>query len=366
MSINFFHTHISNTAKDHVNKILDSGMLSEGSVVSDFENQLEVFLNANNMLTVNSGTTALHLALLLAGVGEGDEVIIPSQTFVATGLAVLMIKATPIFADIDLNTGNICSASIRQRITSKTKAIIPVHWAGYPCEMDSIISIAQEFNLKVVEDAAHAFGAKYKGKSIGSISDFTCFSFQAIKHLTTGDGGAISMLNRENYLEGKKLRWFGIDRLNSKMSKIGERDYDLNILGYKYHLNNYAAALGIANLADMEMILQRRSKIAELYTQSFSAIDGIELLKYNKENTCAWWLYTFKVERRNDFIDKMNSLSIPVSVVHVGIHKNSLFKNNFELVNQTIFDETQISIPIHSGLEDKQVDEIINAVKTGW
>lgn len=366
MLINFFHTHISENAKEHVNQVLDSGMLSEGAIVSEFEKQIEAYLSVKNVLTVNSGTTALHLALILAGINEGDEVIIPSQTFIATGLAVLMLNARPVFADVDLNTGNISIESIKSRITSKTKAIIPVHWAGYPCDMDEINAIAKEFNLKVIEDAAHAFGAKYKGKSIGVISDFTCFSFQAIKHLTTGDGGAISMINNESYSEGKKLRWFGIDRANSPMSKIGEREYDLDTLGYKYHLNNYAAALGIANLSDMNMILNRRTEIAEKYMNALSKIEGIQLLNYSKENVCAWWLFTFRVERRDDFINKMNSLSIPVSVVHIGIHKNSIFKNDFELPNQKVFDETQISIPIHSGLSDHQVEQIIQAIESGW
>jgi perosamine synthetase len=366
MSINFFHTHISNNSKAIVNQVLDSGLLSEGAVVAEFEKKIEQFLNVRNVLSVNSGTTALHLALILAGISEGDEVIIPSQTFVATGLAVLMVKAKPVFADIDLSTGNICIKSIKERITSKTKAIIPVHWAGYPCDMDEINSIAKEYDIKVIEDAAHAFGAKYKGSPIGSLSDFTCFSFQAIKHLTTGDGGAISILNKKDFQEGKKLRWFGIDRANSPMSNLGEREYDLNILGYKYHLNNYAAALGIANLTDMEDVLSRRAFIADRYKSEFSDFDGVELMKYHDYNTCAWWLFTIKVERREDFIEKMNSLLIPVSVVHVGIHKNSIFQNTNVLENQKIFDAKQISIPIHSGLTDEQVEQIIRAIKSGW
>ena len=366
MQIEFFHTHISSNAQKNVLELLNSTLLSEGKVVQDFESQLESQLQINHVVTVNSGTTALHLALLLAGIKDGDEVIIPSQTFIATGLAVLMVKATPIFADINYATGNICTADIRAKITHKTKAIIPVHWAGYPCDMDEICSIAKEFNLKIIEDAAHALGAWYKNKPIGTISDFTCFSFQAIKHITTGDGGAVVCKSKESYDEARKLRWFGIDRANSPMSIIGEREYDLDRIGYKYHLNNYAAALGNANLEDLNFILSARTNIAKRYTSAFSSFPGIELLDYKVENKCAWWLYTFKVEQREKFIRKLQSKGIPASVVHIGIHKNKIFDNKFVLKSQNLFDQNQISIPLHSGLTDEMVDHVIKTIKEGW
>ncbi len=366
MQIDFFHTHISSNAPKHVIEILDSTLLSEGHVVQKFERQLETKFVLNNVVTVNSGTTALHVALILSGIKEGDEVIIPSQTFIATGLAVLMVKAKPIFADIDYTTGNICTSDIRAKISRKTKAIIPVHWAGYPCDMDEILSIAKEFDLKIIEDAAHALGAFYKNKPIGTISDFTCFSFQAIKHLTTGDGGAIVCKDTESYLAARKLRWFGIDRANSPMSIIGEREYNLDSIGYKYHMNNYSAALGNANLEDIDFILTARTNVANRYTSAFSSFHGIELLDYKDENKCAWWLYTFKVEQREKFIQKLKSKGIPASVVHIGIHKNKIFENMHTLPNQNLFDQNQISIPMHSALTDDMVEHIINSIKEGW
>src|ERR1035437_1301322 len=213
--MNFFYTHISSEAKEYVNRVLDTTFISAGKIAEQFEKELERILKLNQVVTVNSGTSALHLGLDIAGIKEGDEVIIPAQTFIATGLSVLMLKAVPVFADIQPDTGNIDPVSIEKKITSRTKAIIPVHWGGYPCDMDEINAIASNYKLKVIEDAAHAVGASYKGDSIGTISDFTAFSFQAIKHLTTGDGGALCCKETKDYLGAKHKRWFGIDRENS-------------------------------------------------------------------------------------------------------------------------------------------------------
>src|SRR5437868_3959839 len=187
--LTFNHTTVSEAAISNAVATLRSGFLSEGKQVRRFEQELAARLGLASPVALNSGTAALHLALAIAGVQAGDEVIIPPQTFIATGMAVLMAGATPVFADIQSGTGNMDPESARKKISPKTKAIIPVHWAGYPCDLDEITEIADGHKLVVIEDAAHALGASYRGKPIGAISRFTCFSFQAIKHLTTGDGG---------------------------------------------------------------------------------------------------------------------------------------------------------------------------------
>ena len=361
--MDFFITHISNKASDYVNQVLKSSFLSEGKLVEKFEKKIEDSLGINNVVAVNSGTSALHLALILADIGIGDEVIIPSQTFVATGLAVLMVGAKPVFADIDITTGNICVTDLKNKISPNTKAIIPVHWAGYPCEMQSIIELAKKHNLQVIEDAAHAFGAKYFDKPIGSISNYTCFSFQAIKHITTGDGGAIAIKDDNKYLEAKKLRWFGIDRVTSKIGILGEREYNLENIGYKYHLNDYAAALGLANLDDLEFILKRRKIIYEFYVNNIIQNEKLTLLKYDIHNESANWLFTFLVKDRSNFIKYLKIHDIPSSVVHIGIHKNKLFKaDNQELKGQRYFDEHQIAIPLHSNLTDEEIKHIVSII----
>jgi perosamine synthetase len=187
--MDFFQVHISSKAIESAAEVLKSGWINQGCKVKQFESELCTRLGLCRPVTVNSGTAALDLALALAGVVPGDEVILPAQTFIATGMVILGRQAKPVFADIQLQIGNICPESISQKITERTKAIIPVHWGGYPCDLDEINNLAKTHNLTVIEDAAHALGASYKGKSIGSISRLTAFSFQAIKHLTTGDGG---------------------------------------------------------------------------------------------------------------------------------------------------------------------------------
>jgi perosamine synthetase len=361
--MDFFTTHIAKNAKNQVNAVLESTFLSEGKLAEKFEKKIEEKLGIKNVVTVNSGTTALHLSLILADIKPGDEVILPAQTFIATGLVVLMMGAIPVFADIDLSTGNISTASIIEKINKKTKAIMPVHWAGYPCEMDEINHIAKKNNLIIIEDAAHAFGAKYKNVPIGSIADYTCFSFQAIKHITTGDGGAIAIKDEEKYLKAKTLRWFGIDRFNSKVGFLGEREYNLNELGYKYHLNDYSAALGLANLEDLDFILQRRKEITDFYKSKIIENDLIRFLNYKKENTSANWLFTIMLNNRNSFISYLKENEIPTSVVHLGIHNNDIFKKTFcNLENQNLFDNQQVSIPLHSNLTNNDINHIVDVI----
>ncbi len=365
--MDFFTTHVSSHAIELVKKVLESTWLSEGDLVKDFENELKKKLGVKNPVAVNSGTSALHLALSVAGIQEGSEVIIPPQTFVATATVVLMQKARPVFADIQYSTGNIDPSSIQQKVSDKTKAVIPVHWGGYPCDLDEIASIAKVYNLVVIEDAAHALGATYKGKPIGSISNFTAFSFQAIKHLTTGDGGLLCCLHQNDYVRAKQLRWFGIDRELHKPSILGERQYNLDEVGYKYHLNNVAAAVGLGNLKDFHKRLKIRQKIGSIYRKELSNVPGLRLLDYKDDRGHAFWLFTVLVENRLEFIKKLKEHGVPTSVVHQRIDRNKIFGGiNDDLTNQKKFDERQISIPIHDKLKDDDIECIIKTIKSGW
>jgi perosamine synthetase len=207
-------------------------------------------------------------------------------------------------------------------------------------------------------------GATYKGKPIGSISDFTAFSFQAIKHLTTGDGGALCCLNKLQYEEAKKRRWFGIDRESSKPSILGERVFDIEKVGFKYHMNDLAAAVGLGNLEEFPKRLKKIREIASIYREELSNVPGMELLDYKNDRESAFWLFTVLVENRMDFIMKLNAAGIPVSVVHNRIDRYSLFgRQTPGLVNQENFDEHQIAIPIHSALSDEDIHKIINTIK---
>jgi perosamine synthetase len=365
--MDFYHTHISKKSLELANSALLSTFISAGKMAEQFESALSSKLGLINPVTVNSGTSALHLALSIAGVGPGDEVIIPAQTFIATGMIVLMAGAKPVFADIQPDTGNISPESVKQKITARTKAIIPVHWAGYPCDLDEINSIAKDHSIIVLEDAAHALGAVYKQRQIGTVSRFTAFSFQAIKHLTTGDGGALACLAEEDADKARTARWFGIDRKNSQPSVLGERVYDASEVGYKYHLNDLAAAVGLGNLEDFSSILKRRTEIAGKYEQALKNTPGLKLLNYKHDRQSAYWLFTILVEKREHFIKALLEEKIPSSVVHLRIDKNSVFGGLREdLVNQEKFNQEQISIPVHQALTDTEVDLVIKTIKKGW
>lgn len=362
-----FNTYVHPEATGAIASVLESTFLSEGQTVKDFESELEKELGLQHCVTVNSGTSALHLALVLAGIGENDEVILPAQTFVATGLVVLQQKAKVVFADIDVRTGNISVESIREKITPRTKAIIPVHWGGYPCDMDEISALARKNNLVVVEDAAHALGATYKGKRVGSLSDYTCFSFQAIKHLTTGDGGAISSKDPGIQQQATTLKWFGIDRNQALPTELGERDYNIDSLGFKYHLNNYAAALGLANLKGFGERMAARRRIATFYDKELASVPGISLLNYKDDRQSAYWLYPLHVENRLNFIRKLKEHGITASVVHQRIDRNRIFGGiQKDLVNQARFDDRQIHIPIHDAVDKEKADHIVRTIKNGW
>ncbi len=365
--IQFFHTHISPRAVDRVAQVLRSGWVNEGEVVKEFEAELGRVLGVSNPVTLNSGTSALHLALVLSGVGPGDEVILPAQTFAATGLVILMQGATPVFTDIDPQTGNLDPRSVAAKISPRSKVIMPVHWGGYPCDMDEILGIAERFGLTVIEDAAHALGATYKGQPIGSVSRFTAFSFQGIKHLTTGDGGMLCCRRTEDALAARIRRWFGIDRSDMRRSILGDRTHDISMLGYKYHMNNVAAAIGLGNLETLPERLERRRQIGRRYRAELADVAGLELLRLAADREHAYWLFTVLVERREDFVQALRERGVPASVVDLRIDRNSIFGGPCEhLLGQAIFDARQVSIPVHEGLAEESIEIIVEAVRRGW
>ena len=233
--------------------------------------------------------------------------------------------------------------------------------------MNELRKLQIEYNLSVIEDAAHAFGSTYKNKLIGSISRFTSFSFQAIKHLTTGDGGSLCCLNKIDYDLVKRLRWFDIDRENSIVGFLGEREYDASNVGYKYHMNDLSASLGLGNLEEISHKLDKIMGFAKIYNEELTSVSGIELMRYKSDRQSSYWLYPIKVENRHDFIVKMKEKKIPVSVVHQGIDNNSVFGGkNPSLINQRLFDETQIHLPINDTMDFDQIDYIIKEIKKGW
>ena len=367
MSISFFETVISPQAIEQATEALRSGWVSEGFRVAEFEDVLSREHRLSHPVALNSGTSALHLALVLAGVKAGDEVVLPPQTFVATGHAVLMQQATPVFADIDPATGNLSAAALERALSDRTKAVIAVHWGGCPCDLDGLGEVAARHKVVLIEDAAHALGAAYRGRAIGSVSRFTCFSFQAIKHVTCGDGGALCCIDAGDAAEARRRRWFGIDRGQAGPFELGEREGAIESAGFKYHMNDLAAAVGLGNLVGFRERLARRREIAAAYRHDLERVPGLTLLRSDEGHQSADWLFTVLVERRASFVHALEERGIPTSVVHRRIDRHPVFGGTRpELSGQDHFDERQIALPLHSSLSDREVQQIVEGVRAGW
>jgi len=303
----------------------------------------------------------------MAGVKACDEVITTAQTMMATSHVILAQQAKPVFADVQYDTGNIDPNDIERRITPRTKAISVVHWAGYPCDMDEVKQIAGRHGLAVIEDAAHALGASYRGKPIGTISDYTCFSFQAIKHVTTGDGGMLSVLTQAKYEEARRRRWYGLDRDKRVPSPLGEAIFNVTEVGYKAHMNDIAAAMGLEHLKEFDRIFARRHKIARHYREELANVPGLKLFRQDSDREHGYWLFPVHVENRLDFISALKGRSIEASVVHLRIDRNEIFGGlRTDLPHLDRFTETQVCIPLHAELTDADVDAVVAAIKRGW
>jgi perosamine synthetase len=230
-----------------------------------------------------------------------------------------------------------------------------------------INQLAAEHNLAVIEDAAHALGAVYQGKPIGAVSRFTCFSFQAIKHLTTGDGGALCCLRAEDERRARSRRWFSIDRDHSPPSFLGERVYDAAEVGYKYHLNDLGAAIGLGNLEVFPQVLARLRALAGRYRAALDGVSGISLLESRPDRESACWLFTLLAERRDDFLRALQGRGVPASVFHQRIDRNSAFGGRrSDLPNMARFDAAQAALPLHAGLTDQEAERVLSAVRAGW
>jgi dTDP-4-amino-4,6-dideoxygalactose transaminase len=361
-----FHPYIPPNAAQKVAEVLSTRWIGQGPLVDRFESEFSDFIGGANCLTVGSGTDALHLAYLLAGVQSGDEVICPVFTCTATNLPLLYIGATPVFADIDPLTMNISVDSIRSLITDKTKAIVTVDYGGLPCDYEPIMRIAQEFGLLVIDDAAHALGAKYRNENIGSIADFTTYSFQAIKHITTGDGGMLAIKNPALLEKGKRLRWFGIDRV-AKLGGIWAND--ITEVGYKYQMTDISAAMGLAGLEKIDEVLSHRKHLLNLYFAELNKIPGLSNVgKYqNADYEHAAWLHTVAVENRQELQEKLKAHDIESGQVHYRNDMYSVFGGRRDyLVNMDSMEDKYLVLPIHMKVTEENVLRICSLISAGW
>ncbi len=361
-----FHPFVPKEAAERMAEVLSTRWIGQGPLVDKFESQFEESIGIGKSLAVGSGTDALHLAYLLAGVGPGDEVICPVFTCTATNLPLLYIGATPVFADIDPKTMNISPTSIRELITEKTKAIVTVDFGGLPCDYAEINAIAQEFGLKVIDDAAHAIGAKYRDTVIGAVADFTTYSFQAIKHITTGDGGMLHVKDPELAEKGRRLRWFGIDR---KAKFAGIWANDITEVGYKYQMTDICAAMGIAGLAYLPLVLSHRRELLKAYEEGLKNIPGLYNVgsESQGDRVHSAWVHTVLVENRDGLQKKLASKGVESAQVHYRNDMYSIFgKRRDYLVNMDAAESRYLVLPLHMKVDLEDVDNICEIIRTGW
>jgi dTDP-4-amino-4,6-dideoxygalactose transaminase len=347
-----------------VKKVFETGWLGMGDRVFRFENELKKMFGRKHAICVNTGTTAIHLALDALGIDESDEVIVPSLTFIGTIQPILMCGAKPVFCDVELDDLNISVKHLKKLITKKTKAVIPVHYGGDPCAMDEILNIGKSNNLSIVEDAAHAFGSSYKGRLVGSFGDIACFSFDPIKNLTCGEGGAI-LLDDDNVADTIiKKRILGIDkdtwnRYKHKRSWF----YEVHLKGYRYHMSNINAAIGLAQLQIFKKTAKRRQSVAKFYDRQLSGIRGIRLLKHDYD-TIIPFNYTILADRRDELMEYLEKNGIGTIINYIPNHLQPLFdKEKAELPNTEKAYKSIISIPMHASLTDRDIQSVAGVIR---
>lgn len=360
---------------NEVIKSMKSGWLGTGPKVARFEQMFKEYKGSKFAVAVNSCTAALHLSMLAIGLKPGDEVIVPTMTFAATANAVIHVGAKPVFVDCEKYTMNIDPEDIERKITKKTKAIIPVHFAGRPCNMDAIMSIAKKNRLKVIEDCAHAIEAEYRGKKTGTFGELGCFSFYVTKNITTGEGGMVITDKSEYADKIKVLALHGMSKdAWRRFGDKGYKHYQVVYAGFKYNMMDIQAAIGIHQLPRIDKYWNRRKEIWNKYNGAFKNLPVFLPAPPEKNTRHAYHLYTLLLDvdnlnmTRDEFLEKMSGLNIGVGVHYIALHLYPFYKKTFNLrkggfPNAEWISERTVSLPISTKLSDKDTEDVIDAVK---
>ena len=363
--------HKASIGDEEINEVIDtlkSGWLTMGPKTIEFEKRFSELVNVDFAISMNSATACLHLALKAIGLKEGDEVILPTTTFVSTAEVVTYFNAIPVLCDVNAHDHNIDVSKIESLITNNTKVIIPVHFSGIPCDMDEIHAIAQKYNLRVIEDAAHALPSEYKGRKVGALSDITCFSFYATKTLATGEGGMATTNNEEYAASMKKNRLHGISKdAWNRYSEKGHWYYEVVDNGYKYNMTDVAASLGLVQLKRLDEMNLKRAKIAQRYNEGFKNNSKIKCLEFDESLKSSWHLYVIKVSNRDSLMAKLKESGIGTSLHFIPVHHHPYYKStynynegNYPAANKA-YNES-ISIPIFPDMTIEDVDHIIDFI----
>jgi dTDP-4-amino-4,6-dideoxygalactose transaminase len=357
-----------------VTETLRSGWLTTGPKVHAFEHAFAGYIGAPHAVAVNSCTAALHLALEAIGLAEGDEVLVPTMTFAATAEVVTYFRARPVLVDCEQDTLNLDPASLERAITPRSRAVIPVHYAGHACDMDRIVPIAQRYRLKVIEDAAHALPARYKGQMAGTLGDLACFSFYATKTLCTGEGGMVTTVNAEYAERIRMMSLHGISKdAWKRYSAEGSWYYEIVSPGFKYNMTDIAAALGLVQLGKCGRMLESRRRIAEVYNQAFRGMRGVVAPVVRTEVDHAWHLYPMRLVLeqlrigRNEFIAMLRERNIGTSVHFIPLHLHPYYRDRYkyrleDFPNASDIYERLVSLPIYPGMTDYDTHDVVSAI----
>ena len=380
--IPLFKVYMNPTAKEEVSKVLDSGYIGQGPKVEEFEKSLKNYLNTDKLITLNSGTSGLHLAIHLLkqpsdsivgwpGLQLGDEVLTTALTCTATNWPILANGLNIKWVDIDPGTLNMDLDDLERKISSKTKIIMAVHWGGYPMNLDRLRDIQSKtlglygFKPAIIEDGAHSFGSEYKNKKLGNHGNITMYSLQAIKHITSIDGGILTFPNLNLHNRAKLVRWYGIDRENNR--KDFRCEADITEWGFKFHMNDVCATVGNENLKHADKIINHHRDNAKFYDSNLSDVAGLKLLDRHPDHNSAYWIYSMLVENREGFYKKMKECGISVSQVHERNDKHTAvrdYRTFLPTLDNTI--DKVVSIPVGWWVTEEERSYIVDCINSGW
>lgn len=370
MKVEFYKHNIGEEEKKKISECLDGIFLTTGSYVAEFEEKFADYLGLKYAVGLNSCTAALHLSLLSLGIGEGDEVITTPMTFIATATPIMHTGATPVFVDVEPNTALIDPNKIPPAVTSRTKAIIPVHLYGQLCDMKSIRAIADKYNLKIIEDAAHCVEGKRDGVGPGQLGDVACFSFYAVKNITSGEGGAVATNNKQLAEKLRMLRLHGMSKEAADRYSSRYQHWDMVECGWKYNMNNIQAAMLLPQLKKIDSYWDKRSELYKEYMSYLNEIPEIDSPEIAPNAKSAYHLFTIWVNRnkRDEFLKKLNENEVGVAVNYRAIHLLTHFKKTFGFKKgdlpfaEEIGDRT-ISLPFYVKLQSKDIKYVIASLK---
>lgn len=362
-SVPLFYPHIPKSSIKSLKKVLAGRWIGQGPLVDIFEKQFQKKFTKNlPCIAVGSGTDALHLAYLLAEIKKNDEVICPLFTCTATNIPLLYIGAKIKFADVDPDTLNISIDHVKKLITKKTKAIVFVNYGGLPCDLKELNSIAKKNNIKLIQDAAQSLGSTYNDKPITEYSDFTIFSFQAIKHISSGDGGLLCLKNKKLIKKAYRMRWFGIDRLKKQG---GTWENDIKEIGYKYQMTDLGASILIESLKEFKKISSHRKKIFNIYLKKLQNNKYIKIINKRGKFTHSAWLFTILTDKKDYLQKKLRQANIETNQVHFRNDRYSIFKSfikNKKFPNMNSIEKKYLVLPIHTKMKISDANYVANTV----